>query len=363
MICGDPDTGFQTTSDKAILLAANPTGKPGRFVAKKLVITAVMVIVFDMIPVGPPDEKHLPKPILPHWVMDRSVPETLENAGFASGSALALLHVVLNDPTINVPTDLVQSRLAVHAAVQGCKLEGRGVTEADVRDAYLLAAQSDAKGPNGDMLAFWRKGVCLGLHQAGWRNRLAAILPEEMNDDLPDWFEQIDYRVGTPVAKAAHVLMTVMQVFPRQEAAALLCAELVLTRALKWDCVMPLLSTKLSRKTIRSASDGDDILMACHVAVAHAAQNTIRLAHDLGRRAARLRAIEPKLRTKGASDAVQLFLSEDAILVSPMLTPTIQGSGMRMTPRSARRFCDRLVALGVARELTNRKTFRLYGVA
>jgi Fic family protein len=34
-----------------------------------------------------------------------------------------------------------------------------------------------------------------------------------------------------------------------------------------------------------------------------------------------------------------------------------------MTDRAARRFCDRLVELGVAQELTGRPTFRLYGIA
>ena len=42
------------------------------------------------------------EPILPHWILDGSAADTLENAGFASGSALALLHTVLHDPHINV---------------------------------------------------------------------------------------------------------------------------------------------------------------------------------------------------------------------------------------------------------------------
>jgi hypothetical protein len=33
-----------------------------------------------------------------------------------------------------------------------------------------------------------------------------------------------------------------------------------------------------------------------------------------------------------------------------------------MSDRAMRRLVDRLVALGVARELTNRPTFRLYGL-
>ena len=45
-----------------------------------------------------------------------------------------------------------------------------------------------------------------------------------------------------------------------------------------------------------------------------------------------------------------------------MLSPRIRGTNIPMTDRAARRFCDRLVELGVARELTGRATFRLYGL-
>lgn len=45
-----------------------------------------------------------------------------------------------------------------------------------------------------------------------------------------------------------------------------------------------------------------------------------------------------------------------------MLSPMIKGTTIQMTDRAARRFCDRLVELGVARELTGRRTFRLYGL-
>ena len=47
-----------------------------------------------------------------------------------------------------------------------------------------------------------------------------------------------------------------------------------------------------------------------------------------------------------------MFLSNDALV--PAALP--------LSDRAARRFCDRLVDLGVVRELTGRDTFRLYGV-
>ena len=76
-----------------------------------------------------------------------------------------------------------------------------------------------------------------------------------------------------------------------------------------------------------------------------------------------VRAVAPKLRAKGSSAAVELFLTEDAVAPASMLSPRIRGTSIPMTDRAARRLCDRLVELGVARELTGRPTFRLYGIA
>ena len=78
------------------------------------------------------------------------------------------------------------------------------------------------------------------------------------------------------------------------------------------------------------------------------------LAADLTRRGARLRAVAPKLRAKGAPRAVELFLSCDALAPAAL-------TGI-LSDRAARRLCDRLVDLGAVRELTGRDSFRLYGV-
>ena len=89
----------------------------------------------------------------------------------------------------------------------------------------------------------------------------------------------------------------------------------------------------------------------------------IRLARNLARGAEALRTVAPKLRAKGSAAAVELFLTEDAVAPASMLSPRIWGTSITMTDRAARRFCDRLVNLGVVCELTGRPTFRLYGIA
>lgn len=303
------------------------------------------------------------KPILPSWVFNQQAPDCLEDAAFSSGAALSLLHVLLNDPIIDVPVELLRSRLTLRAAVHCSKIEGRGVTEVELRDAYLLTVPGDAMGPDGDMLAFWRVGLAISLRHAGWQERLQALLPEDMQEHLPDWSARAEEAGRSPVAKSVSILTNVVQAFPRQEAIALLCADVILARSLGWDRPLPLFGLYVNRKTLRAASEGEDIGLACHNVVTHAAKDSVRLAHDLARRAARLRAVAPKLRSKGSDEAVQMFLSEDAVLPSTMLSPTIRGSNTAMTPRSARRFCERLIELGVVRELTGRATFRLYGVA
>lgn len=309
------------------------------------------------------DPDALPKPILPSWVFDQQIPDCLEGAVFSSGAALSLLHVLLCDPNSPVPVDLLRNRLALRAAVHCSKIEGRGVTDAELRDAYLLTVPGDAMGPDGDMLSFWRAGIAISLRHAGSNERLQALLPEDMQDYLPDRLARAEDVGANPVAKATSILTNILQTFPRQEAVALLCADIILARALGWELPLPLFGLYMNRKTLRAASEGEDIGLACHNAVARAAQDATRLGHELARRAAELRAVAPKLRSKGSDEAVQLFLSEDAVLSSSMLSPTIRGSGTAMTPRSARRLCERLIELGVIRELTGRATFRLYGVA
>lgn len=349
-------------SDNAILLDIEKVFKAGRLTILLIVISAVLIYSVFMTKATHAAEIDFSKPILPPWIMDRSAPETLENAGFASGSALALLHVVLNDPNINVPTELLLNRLALRAAAHCLKLEGRAQSEADIRDAYLLTAAGDAMGPAGEMLALWRSGSSISFKHSEWRERLCSLLPEDMQEHFPNWMEQAEDAPGTPVAKAALLLSKIIQMFPRQEAMALLCADVILEQSLGWDRPLPLLGLHLKRGALRAVADGENILMECYAAVAHASQDAVRLAHDLARRAAHLRAVESKLRTKGSQDAVRLFLSEDAVLPSTMLSPTIRGSSTAMTPRSARRFCERLIELGVVKELTGRASFRLYGV-
>lgn len=169
--------------------------------------------------------------------------------------------------------------------------------------------------------------------------------------------------VGTPVAQASQILSDMMRQFPRQEAAALMLADLMLARAVGWGRPVPLLAAHMPRKVIREIADGvGDPVLRVHLAMIAACDEVIRIAADLVRRATNLQAITPKLRAKRSGEALAVFLSHDAVSPWGMLSPLIQGTSVVMTDRAARRLCDRLVDLGVVHELTGRATFRLYGV-
>jgi hypothetical protein len=150
----------------------------------------------------------------------------------------------------------------------------------------------------------------------------------------------------------------------RAERIACLLSDVVLARALNWKTVLPVSAQRLTKTALRDLNtEGQGGELAIQVRILESIEETIRLAQYLARRAEALRSVAPKLRAKGSDAAVDVFLTEDAVAPSSMLSPRIRGSSIPMTSRAARRICDRLVELGVAQELTGRPTFRLYGIA
>lgn len=296
--------------------------------------------------------------MLPRWVTSAQS-QGSDSVVFTSGAALAMFDVVLHDPSGTLPSALLRDRMALDAAVACLKLEGRNETTSNIRDAVCLARSGEALGPAGDMFMAWRKLARINPIPSGWENRVMRLLPGQVAEAAqasPPLF-------GSPVGQAAQILEVVLRQFPRQEASALMLADVALARALGWDRVIPVLAAHLTCKDVRAISDGEgDPVPYVHRAMIAACDAAIRSVADLSRRVEKLRAIAPKLRAKGSGEALALFLSYDAVSPSWMLSPTIQGTTVAMTDRAARRLCDRLVELGVVREVTGRSTFRLYGV-
>ena len=294
--------------------------------------------------------------VLPQWIT-AARGEDIETVTFCCGAALASLEAVLRGG--GVPGALWRDRLALDASAACLKLEGRTEGLSDIRDAACLARPGDALGPAGDMFTKWRRLARINLGLPSWRDHVMTLLPEP----LAAMALRCDQTQGSPVTEAARILSQMLHSFPRQEAAAFMLADVSLARAIGWERPVPFLAAKLKRRDLRAIAEGaSDTSVRVHQAITAACDSAIRSAADLARRAEKLRAIAPKLRTKGVEHGLALFLSLDAVSPSGMLSPTVQGSSFAMTDRAARRLCDRLVDLGAVREMTGRSTFRLYGL-
>ncbi|MCA0043346.1 DUF1403 family protein [Celeribacter litoreus] len=277
---------------------------------------------------------------LPRWVTARRA-ETFEDVAFLSGYALSHLHLVAARP--EVPHALLRDRLALRAAEACAGLSGRFERAAELRDTCHLLRDGDLPGPAGEMYLSWRRAVERPVSPRG----LHRALPDVEAMDVAVW---LDAGEGAPLRRAAAVLETVLTERPRARVAALIMAEAALAQAVGATHVLPLLALGLKRADFNAT--GEALVEACHRAVIAAVPEVLTLASDLSRKAAHLSAVAPKLRAKGAGEAVEMFLTQDA--VAPTALP--------LPDRAARRLCDRLVELGAVRELTGRDTFRLYGV-
>ena len=289
-----------------------------------------------------PDDQN-PFPPLPRWVSP-GAGDAPEDVAFLSGAALGSLHPVLARP--DVPLPLLRERLALQAAEASVTFLGHGERAADLRDAVQFLHPGDRAGPAGEVYQAWQRAVerpvsVRSLHRA---------LPVEEAEEIAAW---LDTGRGCPVARAADVLEAVLADRPQAVATALILADATLSKTLGWRHCVPILSPVMKRRDLRLT--GAQLRLACHRAAIAGAGTTFREAAELTRRAERLRAIAPKLRARGAADAVDMFLSRDAVAPSAL-------QALLRSDRAARRLCDRLVELGTVRELTGRDTFRLYGL-
>lgn len=279
-------------------------------------------------------------PRMPAWVTSARS-ETLEDVAFLSGAALNHLHLVLGRE--DVPHALMRDRLALRAAEACVTFSGRPERARELRDLLHLLRPGDLPGPAGEIYLSWRRATERPVSVKALGRALPTFEPGQM----ATW---LNTGQGTPVARAATVLETVLMEAPRAEVPALILAEASLAQLLGWKYLVTLLAPGLKRTDLRK--QGDDLCLACHRALIASAVETARIAGDLTRRAEHVKAVAPKLRAKGAGRAVEMFLARDAVAAAALPLPS----------RAARRLCDRLVELGAVRELTGRDTFRLYGV-
>ena len=244
-----------------------------------------------------------------------------------------------------MPQALWRDRLALAAAEICAGFTGRREGQAALRDALHLTRHGDHPGPAGAVFGQWSRAVARPISVAHLGKAMDGLTAGRIALCL-------DAEGGNPVDRAAGGIESVLADAPRGETMALILADAVLAKSMGREHLLPLLALALKPRDLRLR--GDDLRLACHRAVVAGAKQAVPLAADLSRRAARLQAVVPKLRAKGAGKAVDLFLSRDAVAPAALAA--------FMSDRAARRLCDRLVDLGAVRELTGRDTFRLYGV-
>ncbi|MER8549236.1 DUF1403 family protein [Mesorhizobium sp. M1169] len=303
-------------------------------------------------------------PTVPGWATQRGSVTSDAEAAFMAGAALHALDTLVR--AAPPWAGAWRQRQALKCAAAAVRLAGRAEDEAALRDAWHLRSPGDDPGPSGAIFVAWKRlasrspavdadglrGICdlLGVR---WDGALATI-PERMDDLL---------RSAPPApfmaaAIAGHVHAA------RPEAAFLgwWLADLSLAQRLRWPRPVPLLMAQVHSSAFRTeGARGAKIRpgeqkfeRAVCLAVAQASVEACRLAADIARTAARLAAAAPKLRAKGAGEAIRLLLDEDAVPGS-LQTPHLSRWG-------ARRLFERLTGLGAVRELSGRATFRIYGL-
>ena len=311
----------------------------------------------------PPPSVPVTVPTIPGWALARVPVTHPAEAAFLAGAALnSLDNLVRTDPPW---AGAWRARLALTCAAAAARHAGRAEDEAALRDAWMLRPADGDPGPAGRLLAAWRRlaerspaidatglqstAALLGL---GWSPQLAA-LPEEIDRHLSEGR-------AAPLVAAA-VLRAVATVAPSAGLLGWWLADQVLALRLRWRLPVPLLMGEAHGAAFRGAGRGgrrrpadDGFEAAVCLAVAQGAARALRCAAEIAPRAARLQAVAPKLRAKGAGEAIALLLDDDAV---PGTLATA-----KLSRWGARRLFERLEALGALRELTGRASFKLYGL-
>lgn len=302
-------------------------------------------------------------PKVPAWARPRGEVQRDVDAGYLAGAALNCLdNLVRSEP---IWAGVWRQRLALKSASAATRLLGRKEEEGELRDAQFFRAAGDDPGPAGNLLLAWRRLAVrsTGVDEATVRP-VAEHLEVKWDNALADVVANAEDLAASsrpaPVL-AAELAGELYRIRPDAELLAFWLADALLAQKFRWPVPVPLLmgqvsspmvKTGESRRRVRPGEEGWG--RAVLLAYATAATEACDLGADLAQRAARLTAVAPKLRAKGAGDIVKLLLSDDAVPGS--------WSSQKLSARGARRLFERLGELGAVRELSGRPTFRLYGL-
>ena len=362
MVRFDPDDVFADETHAAEPLGEPPVATPGRrsrqFAASRCV------------PTNPLLEQAFPSWARPPTTGDVGAGAS-GDAAFFAGAGLALLDQILRlEPPF---AGALRQRLALRAATACAGLARHREDSSALRDAEHLSPNAGADAPTspaGRIHRLWRgfAAPSVGFDEPSLRKAADLLeLPRDLDlEALAGGLRCLFQGEKNPLAAAARAGSTTTRMLdgaprPETEILALWLSDLMLGRKLGWDAPIALLATTIARPSSRSAGrrprPGDaDWPLHCATAVALAAREVHGLAADLSRRSAKLLSVAPKLRAKGAGRVIEMLLADDAV------SPATAAKAARLSDRASRRLFDRLIELGVARELSGRPSFRLYGL-
>lgn len=312
----------------------------------------------DLLPIALPA---VPK--VPVWARSRGEVARDVDGAYMAGAALnSLDNLVRSAPAWG---GVWRQRLALKSAAAATRLLGRAEEESALRDAHLFRAAGHDPGPAGKVLLAWRRLASRSttLDEELVRS-IAELFELKWDEALADVVRNAEDLMSSsrpgPVA-AAELAAELYRVRPDAEILAFWLADVVLAQKLRWPVPVPLLMGQVNaagfkagepRRRIRPGGEGWG--RAVLVAYAQAATEACDLGADLGRRAAQLLGVAPRLRAKGSAEVVKLLLDDDALPGS--------WSSVKLSARGARRLFERLQELGAVREFSGRPTFRLYGL-
>ena len=242
---------------------------------------------------------------------------------------------------------------------------GRNEEDDALRDAVLLTPADGDPGPAGKLFRATRLLARRSqMPVTPFVKELATLFSIRWDKDLASVSDLID--TANQSGRAAPLVMadlisTIATFRPDAEVLAFALADLVLALKLKWTRPVPLLlpvrfgsafRTMGGRGRVRPGEPAYS--KAICLAVVSSVEAALQSAADIDRRAARLIAAVPKLRTKGSDAVVQKLLSEDAL---PASAP-----GCNLSRWAATRLFERLESFEAVRELSGRSSFRMYGL-